>query len=131
MPALGTPDNRDPARIPFTVWRRPFHSLPTRISFFVLAATLCSSLIVTGVSVQSIESLLLEKAEQKYPAVLENALERLTLWSRDRSYEVREIKTQPAFIEPAHVLASSANPRIRRGAPAGAPTGSRASGSRG
>ncbi len=63
-------------------------SLPARISVFVFGATLLTSLLVTGISVQSIDSFLRERIEQNFPAILENASQRLNLWHDQRLLEV-------------------------------------------
>ncbi len=111
MPTLGAPDNQDPAASEFAIWRRPINSLPTRIGFFVLGATLCSSLVVTGVSVQSIEALLHQQAAQKYPLLLENARDRLALWTRERRLEVRDLATNAQVTAAAQDLAGGKGAR--------------------
>ena len=81
----------------FPIWRRPFQSLPTRIGFFVLGATLCTSLVVTGISLKSIDSFLRERVTRKFPTLLENANERLDLWYAQRRLELDEISKQRAL----------------------------------
>jgi len=54
-------------RIPRRV--SPFRSLPARISIFVFGATLLTSLIVTGISVRSIDTFLRGKLELKFPEI--------------------------------------------------------------
>jgi diguanylate cyclase (GGDEF)-like protein len=58
----------------------PFRSLPARISLFVLGATLLTSLIVTGVSVRSIDTFLRGKLELKFPEIAEEAGRLVTVW---------------------------------------------------
>lgn len=69
-------------------WLHPSRSLPARISLFVFGATLVTSLTVTGISVQSIDSFLRAEIEQKFPSVLANAVERLDLWYQQRELDV-------------------------------------------
>jgi diguanylate cyclase (GGDEF)-like protein len=58
----------------------PFRSLPARISLFVLGATLLTSLIVTGISVRSIDTFLRDKLELKFPEIAESAGRRVDAW---------------------------------------------------
>ena len=69
-------------------WLHPSRSLPARISLFVFGATLVTSLTVTGISVQSIDSFLRDEIEQKFPSVLASATERLGLWYQQRELDV-------------------------------------------
>ena len=73
----------------FRVWRRPPHSLPTRLGFFVLGATLCTSLVITAVSLRSIDSFLREKIEETFPAILERTAVDLEAWYEDRKADTR------------------------------------------
>jgi diguanylate cyclase (GGDEF)-like protein len=70
------------------LWVNPFHSLPTRISLIVLGATLVTSLIVTAISVNSIDSFLRGKIEQKFPAILAASSQKLDLWYDQRILEI-------------------------------------------
>lgn len=67
---------------------RPTRSLPVKIALFVCLATLVTSLAVTGISVQSIDTFLRDEIEQKFPAVLNNAGERLDLWYQQRELDM-------------------------------------------
>jgi hypothetical protein len=67
---------------------RPFHSVPSRIIFFVLTATLVTSLVVTWVSVRSVRAFLNTKIEHKFPVILRSAAEALDLWYAQRTLEV-------------------------------------------
>lgn len=58
----------------------PFRSLPTRISLFVFGATLVTSLFVTGISVNAIDTFLRGKLELKFPEIAEQANQRLNAW---------------------------------------------------
>ena len=74
----------------FRVWRRPIQSLPTRIGFFVLAATLCTSLAVTGIAVRLIDSFLREAIEESFPAILERTAADLEIWYANRETDLQE-----------------------------------------
>ncbi len=63
-------------------------SLPARISFIVFGATLVTSLVITGISVRSIDRFLRGKIEQNFPAALESAGQRLELWYDQRLLEL-------------------------------------------
>jgi diguanylate cyclase (GGDEF)-like protein len=63
-------------------------SLPARISLIVFGATLVTSLIVTGISVRSIDKFLRGKIEQNFPAALESTGQRLELWYDQRLLEL-------------------------------------------
>ncbi|MBW2272891.1 MAG: HAMP domain-containing protein, partial [Deltaproteobacteria bacterium] len=81
------------------VWRRPSRSLPTRISFLVLAATLVISLTVTGISLWSIDAFLREKIEQKFPSILSHASQTLELWYVQRIHDIGEVSRSPILRE--------------------------------
>ena len=66
----------------------PVRSLPARISFIVFGATLFTSLVVTGISVRSIDRFLRGKIEQTFPATLESTSQRLELWYDQRLLEL-------------------------------------------
>ena len=68
--------------------KRPLQGLASRVIFFVSAATLLTSLVVTWVSTQSIHAFLREKIDQKFPAILESSGERLDLWYSQRKLDV-------------------------------------------
>ena len=77
------------------VWRRPLQSLPTRISFFVLGATLIASLTVTGISVKAVDSTLREKVNRSSrPPCLAPAIELIsgTRSEPSKSRESRNIQ---------------------------------------
>ena len=65
-------------RIPQRV--NPFRSLPARISLFVFGATLLTSLIVTGISVRSIDTFLRGKLELKFPEIAQEASRLVDEW---------------------------------------------------
>ena len=64
-------------------------SLASRIIFFVFASTLLTSLVVTWVSTQSIENFLRDKIDQKFPAILDGASERLDIWYSQRTLDIQ------------------------------------------
>ena len=80
-------------------WRAPFRSLPSRISFLVLAATLTTSLAVTAISVQSIDSFLREKIDQKLPSILETTADELALFYDQRALEIRVFASSDIVVE--------------------------------
>jgi len=82
-----------------SLWANLFRSLPTRISLIVLGATLLTSLIVTAISATSIDSFLRGKIEQKFPAILESASERLDLWYDKRTLEIGVFANSTILIE--------------------------------
>jgi diguanylate cyclase (GGDEF)-like protein len=58
------------------------------LSFFVFAATLLTSLLVTWTSVNSIETFLRAKIDQKFPALLAQTAQRLELWYGQRELDL-------------------------------------------
>ena len=97
------------------LWVNPFHSLPTRISLIMFGATLVTSLIVTAISVNSIDSFLRGKIEQKFPAILAAAGQKLDLWYDQRTLEVGVFATSATLAENLSLLdpASPAGQRER------------------
>ncbi|MCZ6782451.1 MAG: diguanylate cyclase [Proteobacteria bacterium] len=69
-------------------WKNPFTSLPARISFLVFLATLFTSLAITAISVNSIDTFLRGKIDQKFPQLLASSVERLELWYDQRELEI-------------------------------------------
>ncbi len=70
------------------LFSRPSTSLRSRITLLVFAATLITSLAVTWFSVNSIQGFLAQRIEQKFPALLVRARERLDLWYAQRRLDV-------------------------------------------
>ncbi|MCP4036250.1 MAG: diguanylate cyclase [bacterium] len=58
----------------------PFRSLPARISLLVFGATLLTSLIVTGISVEEMDDFLRGKIELKFPEIAQEASLSLNAW---------------------------------------------------
>jgi len=97
------------------LWVNPFHSLPARISLIVFGATLITSLIVTAISVNSTDSFLREKIEQKFPAILEASGQNLDLWYEQRILEIGVFAASATLAENLTLLdpASPADQRER------------------
>ena len=68
--------------------RNSFRSLPSRMVLSVFAAAMVTSLVVTFISTRSIESFLREKIDEKFPATLRSAAERMDLWYGQRELDV-------------------------------------------
>ncbi|MEZ4219242.1 MAG: diguanylate cyclase [Myxococcota bacterium] len=69
-------------------WRLGLRSLPVRITLFVLAATIITSVTVTALSVFSMRSFLRAKIDQKFPEILSSASDKLDLWFDQRRLEL-------------------------------------------
>jgi len=82
----------------------PVRSLPARISMIVFGATLVTSLVVTAISVHSIDSFLRGKIEQNFPAVLASASQRLDLWYDQRLLELGVFASSGILTESAPLL---------------------------
>lgn len=91
----------------FSGWLNPSRSLPTRIALFVFGTTLVSSLVVTGISVQSMDSFLSEEIERSFPDAAERARERLNLWYAQRELEAQELADSDALRSNLSSLSSS------------------------
>ena len=61
-------------------WVNPFRSLPARISLFVFGVTLITSLFVTAISVNAIDTFLRGKIELKFPEIAQQVNGRLEQW---------------------------------------------------
>jgi len=81
----------------FGVWRRPIGSLPTRAGFFVLSVTLCTALVITGVSLESIDSFLREKTQQGFPVLLDRTASDLSAWYEARRKEADQFRRDPVL----------------------------------
>lgn len=79
----------------FRGWRRPLHSLPARLGFFVLGATLCTALIITAIALSSMDSFLREKIEEAFPAILERTAGELDSWYENREASARAFAVNP------------------------------------
>ena len=71
------------------VSKQLFTSLASRIILFVFASTLVTTLVVTWVSTESIERFLRAKIDQKFPAILAGAAERIDVWYSQRLLDVQ------------------------------------------
>lgn len=67
---------------------RLFRSLASRIGFFVFAATLASALAVAGTSALAVRAFLRGKVEERIPAAVRQAHDRLDLWYAQRALDV-------------------------------------------
>ena len=65
-----------------------FQGLASRLIFFVFCATLLTSLVVTTVSMRSLQGFLREKIDHELPVALESAAERLDVWYGQRRLDV-------------------------------------------
>jgi diguanylate cyclase (GGDEF)-like protein len=83
------------------VLRVPLRSLPSRIILSVFGAALATSLAVALVSTSSIESFLRRKIDQKFPATLSSASERLDLWYAQRRLDIETFARSTTVIENA------------------------------
>jgi len=80
-------------------WKNPLRSLPTRIAFVVLSATLVSSLAVTAFSANSIDSFLRSKIDQKFPRILVSVSEKIDLWYDQRVLELGVFSSSTILVE--------------------------------
>ena len=94
--------------------KNPFRSLAARIVFFVFAVTLVTSLTVTGVSVNSIDSFLRSKINQRFPAVLETATAELDDWYDQRLREIDVFSKSEVLQDNLSALALDENSRRRK-----------------
>jgi diguanylate cyclase (GGDEF)-like protein len=94
------------------LFRRPSASLPSRITLLVFAATMLTSLLVTGISVHSIQGFLARGIEQKFPSLLVRAQERLDLWYAQRRLDIDTFARSATVV--ANVARLRANPRDPR-----------------
>jgi len=93
--------NTEPWRRVRAVLRAPLRSLPSRIILSVFGAALATSLAVALVSTSSIESFLRRKIDQKFPATLNSASERLDLWYAQRRLDIETFARSTTVIENA------------------------------
>lgn len=78
---------------------QPFYSLRRRISVFVLAATLVTALVVTGVSLHSTRNFFYSKVEQRLPGLLTNTAEQVNQWYGQQLDEIAVFGDAPALRE--------------------------------
>ncbi len=81
----------------FGVWRRPIGSLPTRLGFFVLGVTLCTALVITAISLETIDAFLREKTQESFPVVLERTAAELDTWYAARLEEADRFRRDPVL----------------------------------
>ena len=88
------------------VSKQLFKSLASRIILFVFASTLLTSLVVTWVSTTSIERFLRAKIDQKFPAILARAADRIDVWYDQRLLDVQTFaRSGTVGINTAHLQA--------------------------
>ena len=68
-----------------------FRSLPARISIFVFATSLVTSLFVTAISAHAIDSFLRGKLELKFPEIAAQVGQRLDAWYTERILNLGEL----------------------------------------
>jgi diguanylate cyclase (GGDEF)-like protein len=93
--------------------RRPLQSLPSRIVLSVFGAALATSLTVALVSTSSIEAFLRAEIDQKFPAVLRSASERLDLWYAQRRLDIETFARSATVIDNASRLGPESSPAAR------------------
>ena len=89
---------------------RPLHSVPSRIIFFVITATVVTSLVVTWVSMRSVREFLDNKIEQKFPVVLRRAVDALDLWYAQRTLDVDTFARRDLLVQNLSHLRSGRSP---------------------
>ena len=96
-------------------WLRPFQSLPSRIILSVFGAALVSSLVITWISTQSTEAFLRAKIDEKFPAILRSAGERLELWYGQRELDIQTLAGSATVADNlVRVARAGAGPRSAR-----------------
>ncbi len=94
--------------------RAPLQSLPSRIILSVFGAALATSLTVALVSTSSIESFLRAEIDQKFPALLRSASERLDLWYAQRRLDIETFARSATVIDNATRLGPGSSERTRK-----------------
>jgi diguanylate cyclase (GGDEF)-like protein len=92
---------------------KPLHSLPGRIVFFVFAATLVTSLTVTAVSVNTIDTFLRDKINQKFPDILLSTEVLLDDWYEARLREIEVVSNSGVLATNLETLSSERSARRR------------------
>lgn len=90
---------------------QPFYSLRRRISVFVLAATLVTALVVTGVSLHSTRNFFYAKVEQRLPGLLTNTSDQVSQWYGQQLDEITVFGDAPALRELARDIGSEGGQR--------------------
>jgi diguanylate cyclase (GGDEF)-like protein len=90
--------------------RRPFESLPSRIIVSVFAAALVTSGLVTWISTESTETFLRSRIDERFPAVLEQARQRVETWYEQRRLEIETFARSETVVRS---LADGAHPERR------------------
>jgi diguanylate cyclase (GGDEF)-like protein len=93
--------------------KNPLRSLPSRIVFFVFAATVLTALTVTAVSVSSIDSFLRSDIEESFPTLLDGAATELEAWYGQRLREITVFSESDVLESNLPVLTGSKSSRRR------------------
>jgi diguanylate cyclase (GGDEF)-like protein len=93
---------------------KTFRGLPARITIFVFWATVITSMAVTALSIGSIQSFLRRNIDQKYPALLTTASNRLDLWYEQRTLETGVFASNEILRENLPLLVSPQSSRGER-----------------
>lgn len=93
--------------------RKSFRSLPSRMVLSVFAAAMLTSLVVTFISTRSIESFLREKIDEKFPATLRSAAERMDLWYGQRELDVVTFARSETVIDNVELVAADSGKTSR------------------
>ncbi|TDJ13114.1 MAG: hypothetical protein E2O66_06010, partial [Deltaproteobacteria bacterium] len=93
--------------------RNSFRSLPSRMVLSVFAAAMLTSLVVTFISTRSIESFLREKIDEKFPATLRSAAERMDLWYGQRELDVVTFARSETVIDNVELVAADSGKTSR------------------
>ena len=95
--------------------KNPFRSLPARIVAFVFGAIVLTSLIVTGLSIRSIDAFLREEINQKFPLLLAARADRLVEWYDARMREIEVFAQSDVLLASVSLLERPpTDPRRRR-----------------
>jgi diguanylate cyclase (GGDEF)-like protein len=92
---------------------QPLRSLASRIVALVTTATLLTALVVSWVSTGSIRGVLRERIEQRFPALLQSAAERVEIWYAQRELDIDTFARSPALAAGLTALARGGEARGR------------------
>ncbi len=102
------------------LFRRPSHSLTSRITMLVFAATMVTSLAVTWLSVRTMHSFLAAKIDQKFPALVNETRERLEVWYSQRRLDIETFARSETIVDNLAALANARGSRSGAGQEIGA-----------
>ncbi len=78
---------------------KPFGSLRSKFSLFVLAATLITTLVVSLISTHATREFLHSRVEQKLPSLLKQTADKVKLWYDQRLHEITVFASASTLIE--------------------------------